>query len=156
MSLGGGGRATYAVPAALACSARAARPCVGSRRRDELDLLGVHHLALREHRRLLHDVAQLAHVARPLVPEQPLERLVGQPPRRRAVALGEEAEEALGDRDDVLGAIAQRRNGDREDVEAIVEVLAELVRFDEVEQIAVGGGDDRARRRRAPCSRRRA
>ena len=115
---------------------------VGEPRGDELDLLGVNQFALREDRGLLHDVAQLAHVAGPLMAEEPLERLVRETPRRRSVALAEEPEEALGNGNDVLGPIAQRRDRDGKDVEPVIEVFAKLIRFDQIQKVAVGGGDD--------------
>ena len=47
-----------------------------------------------------------------------------------------------GEREDVLGALAQRRDGDREDVDPIVEVVAELSFGNEVGEVAVGGGEE--------------
>src|SRR5689334_7349590 len=44
--------------------------------------------------------------------------------------------------DDVLAALAQRRQPDRHDVEAIEQILAELALADGLAQIAMGGGDD--------------
>ena len=41
----------------------------------------------------------------------------------------------------VLQALAQRRHPDREDVEAVVEVLAELAVLDQLDHVAVGGRD---------------
>ena len=43
---------------------------------------------------------------------------------------------------DVLSPLAQRRKADGEDVEAVVEVLAERFVLDFLEQVAIGGGDD--------------
>ena len=43
---------------------------------------------------------------------------------------------------DVLGAIAERREMDGEDVESVVEILAEGLFLDRFQQVAVGGGDD--------------
>ena len=47
----------------------------------------------------------------------------------------------LGEHADVLAALAQRRHGDRDDVEPIVEVLAEAALADQGCQVAVGGRD---------------
>ncbi len=41
----------------------------------------------------------------------------------------------------VLEALAQRRHPDREDVEAVVEILAELAVLDQLDHVAVGGRD---------------
>src|SRR5690606_35621472 len=41
----------------------------------------------------------------------------------------------------VLEPLAQRRQVDRDDVEAVVEVLAELAVADQLFEVAVGGGD---------------
>lgn len=43
---------------------------------------------------------------------------------------------------DVLGAVAERRERHREDAEAVVEIFAEGLVVDSLEQVAVGGGDD--------------
>ncbi len=55
---------------------------------------------------------------------------------------GELVDEEAHEQRDVLGALAQRRQRDREDVEAVVEVLAERLLADGLEQVAIGGGDD--------------
>ena len=90
----------------------------------------------------LEHVAQLADVAWPGLLHQPRERLgmqsVGRPPRRAAEAL----DQAAGDRGDVLPAIAQRRQMDVEDVQAIVEVFAKAPLAHLALQIAVGSDDD--------------
>ena len=106
-------------------------------RGDELNFVGMDDLALGEDGRLLHDVAKLAYVARPLVPEQPFESLVREATRGRAVTFREKAQKPFRYWNDVFGALAQRRDRDREDVEAIVEVLAELIGFDQIEQIGL-------------------
>ena len=108
----------------------------------ELDVGRLDHLARREERRLLDDVPELAHVARPVVREEALDPLLREAPARRPVALRVFAEEAVGDRHHVLAPLAERRERDGEHVEAIVEVLAERAFVDQVEQIAVGRGDD--------------
>ena len=53
-----------------------------------------------------------------------------------------QADEVLDQRRDVLAALAQRRDLDAEDVEAVVEVVAEAAGLDLAAQVAVGGGDD--------------
>ena len=60
--------------------------------------------------------------------------------RRRAVR--QVLEEMLGDRDDVVLAVAERRDADRKDVEPVEEILAETPRADELVEVAVRRGDD--------------
>ena len=91
---------------------------------------------------MLDDVVELAHVA---LPGQRHEQLQG-----GAVGAFEallqlavvDADEVLDQRRDVLAPLAQRRDLDVDDVEAVVEVVAELARLDLAPQVAVGGGDD--------------
>ncbi len=48
----------------------------------------------------------------------------------------------VGEREQVLGALAQRRQVDVHDVEAVVEILAEGARLEARVEVLVGGGDD--------------
>ena len=52
------------------------------------------------------------------------------------------AQEVFGQNLGVVAALAQRRDEDRDDVEAIVQVFAEAPVFDHRLEIAVGGGQD--------------
>ena len=54
----------------------------------------------------------------------------------------EPAHEELGQRRDVVLAVAQRRHLDRDDVEPVEQVLAELALLHHLAQVAVGRGDD--------------
>jgi hypothetical protein len=56
------------------------------------------------------------------------------------VSGGELAREVAGERCDVVLAIAERRDDQRDDLEAVVEVLAEAAAADLGGEIAVGGG----------------
>ena len=60
----------------------------------------------------------------------------------RAELLGVLREERLRDDEHVVAALAQRRQVDVDDVEAVVEVLAEAARADLLLEDAVGRGDD--------------
>ena len=51
-------------------------------------------------------------------------------------------DEVPGQQRDVLAPLAQRRQRDRDDVQAVVEVLAELAFLDHLAQVGVGGRDD--------------
>ena len=90
---------------------------------------------------MLDDVAQLADVARPGAPLQRLHR----PARHLGDLLAHAGRELLDEgpdqERDVLRALAQRRHDDREDVEAVVEVLAEAPAADVLGEVAVGGRD---------------
>ena len=92
--------------------------------------------------RALDGVLQLADVAGPVVAHQQLQR-VG----RQAVDAASSARRRSGagrtsPARDVVLALAQRRHVDRDDVEAVVEVLAELPVGDHLRQVAVGRRDD--------------
>jgi hypothetical protein len=101
-----------------------------------------------------HHVLELAHVAGPVVlleafDRRRLDRLVAE------AGLGGDAQEVAHEVADVLEPLAQRRQAQRHDVEAIVEVLAEQALLDLRLELAVGGGDDaiRADRRRSVVTR---
>src|SRR5262249_23312518 len=100
----------------------------------------------------LHRVLELAHVAWPRMGGQRRFRLGGE--REAAARLGcATRQEVAREREDVLGALAQRRQLDGDDVQPEEEILAEASRRDLVAQHAMGGGHhahvDRERRRAA-------
>ena len=77
----------------------------------------------------------------------PASRSARAAPRRRGrtrtvAARGERREEVAGQRAQVLGPLAERRQLDRHHVEPVVEVLAEAARRDRVLEVAVRGRDD--------------
>src|SRR5256885_349661 len=96
----------------------------------------------RQHHAALDHVLELTDVARPRVTLQPPERLVGEAFESPVVLGRIEAQEVLGEHADVLAALAQRRHGDRDDVEPIEEVLAEAPVPHHLGQVLIGGGDD--------------
>ena len=55
---------------------------------------------------------------------------------------GDAGEQVASKRRHVAATFAERRNGDLDDREPVIEVLAEMPRRDLIEQRAVGGGDD--------------
>src|SRR5262245_39018482 len=100
-----------------------ARP--GRRGREEGEVLGAEHVAGREHERALDGVLELAHVAGPVVRDEPDERLGGRdhaPPGQR---LRIAPEEVIDERGDVVAPLPQRRNVDRHHAQAIEQILAE-------------------------------
>ena len=68
---------------------------------------------------------------------------LGVRPAHRAAVLGRvAAHHVAGQDDDVVAAVAQRRQVQVDDVEAVVEVLAEAAGLDLDVEVAVGGGED--------------
>jgi hypothetical protein len=104
-------------------------------------VLHVDHVAVAQDDRALDRVLQLAHVARPAVLQQLVARPLGEALDARVVLLDEPLEEVLGQQQRVAAAQAQRRHLDVDDVEAVVQVLAELALADRLGQVAVGRGD---------------
>jgi hypothetical protein len=66
-------------------------------------------------------------------------RREGKPPS--VVSGGELPEELSGEREDVRGALSERREADIDDGDAVVEILAEDPRGDGSLQVTVGSGD---------------
>ena len=96
----------------------------------------------RHDHRALDDVAQLADVAGPGIRLQRGHVVPGDRLDALAERLRELLDEAPDQQRNVLGPLAQRRHADREDVEPVVQVLAERPRRDQLLEIAVGRGDD--------------
>src|SRR5262249_38604179 len=91
----------------------------------------------------LDDVLELAHVARPFVSAERRLLLLCQLGRRRdANFLRDEADEMRGQREDVLLALAERRDREREDAQPVVEVLTESSGAYVAAEIAVRRRDD--------------
>src|SRR3989442_15656192 len=99
-----------------------------ARGRAEAQVLGSHLAAARECERSLQDVFELADVAREVVAPKLFQRLGGQACRRRAGLGGEPLEDRGRDDSDVIAAVAQRRHGELDDVDAIEEILPEAPR----------------------------
>ena len=92
---------------------------------------------------LFESVLEFANVARPVVAHEPRERL----PRERfgrEAPVGHLVEEMVDQEWNVFQALAQRGNFDRDDVEAVEEVLAEAACYHGVGENDVGRGDDAA------------
>src|SRR6185436_7786492 len=116
-----------------------ARRLGGLQRRREV--VAVDHLAVAHQHRSLEGVLELADVARPVVAGQHVDR-----GRRNALdaarmLAGELLEEVIDEQQQVGLPLAQRRDEDGEDVEPVVEILAEGAGGDRLLQVLVGGGD---------------
>ena len=131
-------RSSSFIGAAAGARACPFAPLAGSRQVERVD-----HLAAAQHGGALQDVEQLAHVARPVVGEQPGHRLFGDGARRRAA---QRVADQLGD---VAAPRAQRRHLDLDHREPVVEILAQRGAGRARAHRPVGGGDDaRARAQR--------
>src|SRR5215831_5137678 len=104
-------------------------------------IAGGDRLALSRHDQALDDVPELADVAGEPIPGERVEgiRREGPPPAHLALELGEDQVDEVGD---VLRMLAQGRNVDGEDVEAVEEIAAEGSVVDHPAEITVGGGHD--------------
>src|SRR5215470_18942295 len=65
---------------------------------------------------------------------------------------GKLADEVIDESVDVLPAFTDGRYRDREDVQAVVQILPEAARFDHAGEVAVGGGDHTHVDLDRPCS----
>src|SRR5262249_38691275 len=101
----------------------------------DLRTLGIDHQPL-DH------VLQLTHVPGPRVGAQRLHRGRRDFGDWRSVGRNVAAEEMLDQFGNVLASIAQRRYDDVDDVEAVIQVVAELTLTDQLPQIAIGCRDD--------------
>src|SRR2546426_2234024 len=95
-----------------------------------------------EHDTALDEVLELPHVPRPRVGLEPLDRLAREALELPAVLGSVDAQEVLGEDADVLVTLAERWHTDRDDVEPVVEVLAEAPLSHHLGQVLVRGGDD--------------
>ena len=93
-----------------------------------------------QHRQAFHQVGQLAHVARPGIQAQGLQRLVGEA-HFAAAGAGQLRGDGHHQVGQVVGALAQRGHLDGEHIQAVEQVLAEVTVGDPRFQVAVGGGD---------------
>ncbi len=96
---------------------------------------------LGHHGRPFQAVLQFSDVARPVVLHQQTNRAVAHL-ERSALTPGDACVEELSQLRQVFQPVPQRRHEDRHDVEPIVEVFAELARFDLFFQVAIGRGDE--------------
>ena len=101
-----------------------------------------HEAAVAEDGRPLEHVPKLADVSGPGVSEERLLRVAGDPGRGTAQLGADLLEECSREGQDVLRALAQRRDPDLEDGEPVVEIFAERAACHGRSQVAVGSGDD--------------
>ena len=128
------------------CRRLAARRRVSSvragRRGQPRERPGIHRGRGVEQRHALHQVPQLADVARPALPPQPVLGVGGEAFRPRAVALGQAPEHGAGQRDNVVAALPERREPEHHHGEAVVQVRPEPPRRGQVGEVVLGRGEE--------------
>ena len=96
------------------------------------------------------DVLELADVARPVVLRQVRHRLGADLRERPPVRVGERPEKVVEEQRHILAALPEGRHFDVHDVEPVIQVFAEILGGDGVEQAPVRGRDDAHVERRHP------
>ncbi len=95
-----------------------------------------------QHHGALDDVLELADVARPVVFREQIERVRRELETALLVLVAVLFQEMVDQQRDVILAVAQRRQLNRDDVQAIEEILAEFPFLHHLPQVDVGRGDD--------------
>ena len=107
----------------------------------QLDVRGVELRARRHHQAALNYVLQLAHVAGPVVRHQFFHGRIGDR-FHPAAGIGRQfLQEMVGQKRNVLLALAERRNVERHHVEPVIKVLAKGALFQRGAQVLIGGCD---------------
>src|SRR5450830_975909 len=102
-------------------------------------MFGIDELSMTENRRAFHGIAQLAHIAGPMIGQQQLGGVRRQTLGRIAA---DQAQEMFGQLQYVAEAFAQRRQRNRHDLQTVPEIFSETSLPYSARQITVGGGDD--------------
>jgi hypothetical protein len=105
-------------------------PRLDAARFFQAERAGGHHRRVAEQAGSLHEVRQLAHVAGPRVGEERGTRLVTEASGREVVIGARAAEEVVGEEEDVLTTLTQRREMDGDHREPVVQVGAEPTGLD--------------------------
>ena len=95
-----------------------------------------------EHDGAKHRVLELADIARPIEARDQRHRLGGEAANALFLARGKMGEEGAREIGHVLAPPPQRRNADREHVQPIEQILAEAALAHQLDEVAVGGGND--------------
>ena len=101
----------------------------------------INNILSRQQGQTVDEIAQFTHIATPGLGFQHFNRFTGQYPARQALGCGQH-EEMLGQCLDVIRPLAQGRQVDRHDIDAIIQILAELAGSDHRREVAVGGSND--------------
>src|SRR5882762_4181552 len=87
----------------------------------------------------LHQIAKLAYVSRPRMPQQNFHRRVSQLARLLSISGAELVQEVFGQNGNVLFAVAQRRHEEGNYIQPIEKVLAESATRNFLLEVFVGG-----------------
>ena len=90
----------------------------------------------------MQQILEFAHVAREWMAGNGAERAFGEPGRRITRLLRNPGQQCRAQRWQVFPALPQRGDDDLDDVQAVIEILAEPARLYVGGQVAVGGADD--------------
>src|ERR1700730_6321834 len=88
------------------------------------------------------NIVELAHIAGPIVIHQKFQRGRGEVTQRLVVFLAVAGEEMREERGNIFAAIAQRRQLQVNDIQAVIKIFAEAAFADQGEEFHVGSGDD--------------
>ncbi len=108
----------------------------------ELEIAGLDLGAAGDDDRSLDGIFELAHVPRPRIRLQHRQSLGGRAAHRLAARARELGDEVVDEARNVLAPIAQGRQMDREDVQPVIEIFAELPLGDHRLEVAVGRRHD--------------
>src|SRR5262249_68750 len=122
---------------------RDARSCDDALATDRVaqELLIDDALVTREHPESLHFVLELAHVARPFVCDESLERSRSQQ-FFSLVATTNTPQEMLYEFRDIIASLSERGDTESDDVQPVIEIFAERALSDHARKIAIRGSDD--------------
>jgi len=112
------------------------------RRARQREMVRLDEHAVAENRGAFERVAQLADVAGPVIGEDGRPCLDREARRRAAERAADVVEKRLTQQQDIVGAVAEGRQRNVEDLQAIKKILAEGAALDRFPQVAIGGGDD--------------
>ena len=110
--------------------------------RRQPEHLGGQVARLLDERHALDHVAELPDVPGPWIGEQDRPGIAPQRLGGKPIVRARLGQKALGQQDDVVAPLAERRHGEREDGEPVIEVLAKGAPTSCRRQVGVGGGDD--------------
>src|SRR6266545_73080 len=103
---------------------------------------GANHLAFGHDIGSMDDVAQFAHITRPVVGLELIQRFRVPPGDAGAFLLLDHLPEVLGQKRNVVPAFRERRKRERKHVQPVVEVFAQLLLLDRIVRITVRRGDE--------------
>ncbi len=122
----------------LACALGVADPLRG---KAQAEILAPDAPLLVHEQSALHAVLEFTHIAWPLVTDEGLLGIVAQGRCLGALAASRSLQKVLGERQNIVGTIPQRRDGDLDDIQSEIEILSKGSLADGAGQVGVGGAD---------------